>query len=250
MKEIIPQWRAQCLSHEGIIVGTDLTQEWLLPWWWSHYHSFNSYPVAFVNFGMSEEAKHWCCQHGELISLPHVELLVAEREEIEPHLVQQMEEACGNNFWSSRNAWFKKPLACLHSPFAKSIWIDLDCQVRGSLSPLFASEEPFALAEEESDLPPCYNAGVIVFKHGINWIEEWAKRCLLQHQQFRGDQDVLNAIIKEHELMILTLPALYNWSRLKGKHPEAVIWHWHGPQGKNEIAYQITRANLKSLGIV
>src|SRR5579862_7309437 len=132
------RWRTDFNPQKnGIIVGTDLTQEWLLPWWWKHYSAFNAYPVAFVDFGMSDPVKDWCRERGELISLFVADVFVAEREEIDPALVKQMEEACGKEFWPSRHAWFKKPLACLQSPFVKSLWIDLDCEIRGQLDPLF-----------------------------------------------------------------------------------------------------------------
>ena len=95
-----------------------------------------------------------------------------------------------------------------------------------------------------------YNAGVIAFKYGIAAIEEWAERSYLCNHQFRGDQDVLNALIHEQNLAIAELPQIYNWSRLKEKNPDAIILHWHGPQGKSAIAHQVARANLNSLKII
>lgn len=237
----------------GIVVGADITQEWLLPWWWSHYSRFNSHPVAFIDLGMSDEMKKWCQERGDLIRLPVADIFVAERETIDPTLVQEMETACGNSFWPSRSAWFKKPLACLLSPFQTSIWIDLDCQILGPLNELFLHLEPLAMVKEQFDLSSekvSYNAGVIVFKNGIPAIEDWADRSFEHNHQFRGDQDVLNALIHERNFSIAELPQIYNWSRLKEKNPEAIILHWHGPQGKSEIAHQIARDNLNSLKII
>jgi hypothetical protein len=64
------------MSQSGIIVGCDANQEWLLPWWWDHYCKHNSYPVAFVDFGMSEAALAWCQEKGQCISLPPYSYLI------------------------------------------------------------------------------------------------------------------------------------------------------------------------------
>lgn len=231
-------------KEKGIIVGSDLTQEWLLPWWWEHYSCSNTFPVAFVDFGMSFEAKEWCRKKGELIVLP--EFFVAEKEEMEKGLVEEMEHSCGKVFWSSRHAWFKKPLACLSSFFERSIWIDLDCEVRSSLAPLFKLSCPIAMALEASHHQiKDYNTGVIVFNRDLSLLHEWKERCLQENHLFRGDQDVLRAIIHEKNVPITELFPLYNWSRFKGENEEAVIMHWHGPQGKMIIAHQMMRSSLR-----
>ncbi len=243
-------WSSENLSDRGILIGADLTQEWLLPWWWDNYSCNASFPVAFADFGMSAEAKKWCEDRGRLLSLGIPAIFVAERHEIDAALVSEMEAACGNGFWPSRNAWFKKPMACLNSPFSETIWIDLDCEIRLPLNDLFLFlKEPVALAKEtfhcsDSEI---YNAGVILFKKGSQMIEEWAEQSFEQNHLFRGDQDVLNTIIKKFPSKITELPEIYNWSRLKGKNPKAIILHWHGPQGKAEISHQIACRNLKTL---
>lgn len=234
-------------DEDGVIVGADLSQEWLLPWWWGHYSRFNSHPVAFADFGMSDEMKNWCKARGTLVNLPVADIFVAERNEMNSAIVQQMEEACGTTFWNSRNAWFKKPLACLKSPFSRSIWIDLDCEIRGSIRPLFSFSKPhIAMAKEP---PPSldYNSGVIVFKHGSSFVEEWADQAFENNHLFRGDQDILNEMIRTQRITITELPSIYNWSRILEENPEAVILHWHGPHGKTTIAHQIARENLNTL---
>jgi hypothetical protein len=72
----------------------------------------------------------------------------------------------------------------------------------------------------------------------------WADQSFESNYRFRGDQDLLNTIIQEQKFKVDELPQIYNWSRLKGDHPDAVVLHWHGPQGKSEIAHQIMRKNL------
>lgn len=250
------QWISDSvIQQDGIIVGSDLTQEWLLPWWWRHYRRFNAFPVTFVDFGMSSEMKEWCKEQGELITLPlHID--VADQQKITTLLSQKWEKILGREFWKSRNAWFKKPLACLQSPYRRTIWIDLDCEIRGPLKELFdLCENPsgLAIAKELSDPfeeQVSYNSGVLIFKYGIPVIETWAHRSLEKNHLFAGDQNVLSTIIQEEELAVFELPHIYNWSRLNEENPQAIICHWHGAHGKEVIAHQIMLHNLKSLDLL
>ena len=89
------KWRSGNFKQmDGIVVGADLTQEWLLPWWWSHYSRFNSLPVAFIDFGMSDEMKKWCQERGELIPLPVADIFVAKRKRIESLVSIPMRNVC------------------------------------------------------------------------------------------------------------------------------------------------------------
>jgi hypothetical protein len=233
-----------CTAEKGIVVGSDMTQEWLLPWWWGHYTAFHAYPVAFVDFGMSIEMKKWCEERGTLIPLLVADIFVTDKHEIDPLLAKQMEDAWGKTFWSCRNAWFKKPLACLQSPFLHSIWIDLDCEIRGTIDALFdLCREHLAIAIGSSH-PVSYNSGVVAFKHGLSVIETWANQAFERNHLVPGDQDVLNAIIHEQNVRIVEIPAVYNWSRCSTPNPEARILHWHGPQGKSVISHQIMKKQL------
>lgn len=246
------RWRHASLNHsEGILVGANLSQQWILPWWWENYSRHNSYPVAFVDLGMTEEMRTWCLERGEWIRLPVSDVFVAEKDEIEPSLVSSMEKACGTDFWPSRKAWFKKPLACLQSPFQHTLWIDLDCQILASLTPLFSlSHRGIAMAREtfhSSEMPLSYNAGVILFEYKDPLIEAWAEYAVAYNHEFRGDQDALNALIAEQKRLITEIPEIYNWSRCHSLNPQAAIVHWHGPHGKTHIAHQIAKANLQSL---
>ncbi len=195
---------------------------------------------------MSDSAKQWCSQQGDLIGLALPDLHVAEKLQIDPQLVEAMETACGSKFWESRSSWFKKPLACLQSPFQNTLWIDLDCQINGSVGPIF-DFQTVAMAKEPSGV---YNAGVIAFTHGEPLIKDWAKGCHNENHRLRGDQDVLNNLIQQQQAAIVELPPIYNWSRLFEQHAGAIILHWHGPHGKTVIAHQIAKANLQSLGFI
>ena len=236
-------------SEEGIIVGSDITQEWLLSWWLDHYRRHNEYPIAFVDFGMSEEMKKWCQQQGELVRLFVADIFVTPKDKMDPSSVQLMEKSCGDKFWASRNAWFKKPLACLQSPFSKSIWIDLDCEIRGSLKPLFElCDESLCIAKDVSSVPEklVYNSGIFAFKKGLRVIEEWANAAFDRNYEFRGDQDILNVILQEQNLPVTEIPLLYNWSYCYKENSQVVVLHWHSPEGKDFISNQIGISYFKS----
>ncbi|MBP9840932.1 MAG: hypothetical protein KBC64_00725 [Simkaniaceae bacterium] len=242
----------ECLAKEGIVVGTDLSQEWLLPWWWDHYHRYNDYPVTFVDFGMSFEMKTWCQAHGTLLPLHVADIFVASKEEIGASLVPEWEHQFGKEVWSFRQAWFKKPLACLQSPYQYSIWIDLDCEIRGPLNALFSfcqGEEGFAIAKEvyQPKENNTHNSGVFVFKRGIDLIEQWANLSFEVNDVCVGDQNTLSRLLAKDPDLFAELPLIYNWSRSCEDNPEALIFHWHGPHGKKAIAYQMHCSLLKEV---
>jgi hypothetical protein len=247
------KWRTSGLRNEdGIVVGADISQEWLLPWWWKNYRKHNSNPVAFVDFGMSFEKKDWCRERGELIPLRIFDDFVTERADVEPEAIQYWEGDLGKAFWSFRSAWFKKPLACLQSPFRRSIWIDLDCEIRGSLLKLFDyADTPQGLGMVRdfgsilSDLNyTIYNSGVISFRRNHPLISDWARNCMERNCDFKGDQEVFSYLIAEKKIDISQVDQRYNWSRLQEETGEEIILHWHGIHGKNVIQSQI---NLEEL---
>jgi hypothetical protein len=239
-------WRSNNLRDEdGIIVGIDQSQEWLLPWWWDHYRKHNRHSVAFIDFGMTVGKKDWCRERGELVPLFVADIFVKEREEIEPEILAHWEASYGKQFWPCRNAWFKKPLACLQSPFKRTIWVDLDCEIRGSLQPLFDCVNPHGIALFKEKARSVYNSGVIVFKHGLSLIEGWADQSFEKNHLFRGDQELLSHLIEEKNLEVSELPEQYNWSRMHDNDANAVIVHWHGEFG-HSILRHLTSASTKT----
>src|SRR3989344_4082771 len=240
------RWRTLNLRKEdGILVGADITQEWILPWWWEHYQKHATHPVAFVDLGLSFPMKEWCRERGELICLRVVDDFVKEKEEVDPQVAKALEEDVGKQFWDCRKAWFKKPLACLQSPFRRTVWIDVDCEIRGKFQKLFdyAEKAPgIALAKDQCDSAehyPIYNSGVIVFRRDIELIVKWARRSLELNHAFRGDQEVLSKMIAEENIAISEIPLIYNWSRCQKDHTPALLLHWHGVYGKFVIRSQM-----------
>lgn len=233
----------------GILVGTDESQEWLLPWWWKNYKEENTLPVAFADFGMSKKAKRWCKNRGLLLEIE--ELRVAVKKEIDPLLVAQWEKTAAP-FWDLRGAWFKKPLAFLKTPFEKTIWLDLDCEVLGALEPLYDyvdSEVKMAICpvrdpEVMREFTP-YSSGVVVFEKNAPMIFEWAQQ---DSALFLGDQDALSKVIFEKGCLVRELPEIYNWRMCGGVRMNAVVLHWAADWGKAYIRkYGGLRKSLKSV---
>jgi hypothetical protein len=240
------------VSNRGIIIGCDQRQEWLLPWWWKHYSMYNSFPVVFTDFGMSEKAISWCKERGECIVLPSAKIL--HENEISVSGKDSWENRYGKGIWLSRSAWFKKPLSLLLSPFLTGIWIDLDCQINGELDPLFNSlisgaeiglvrephfvqtydrENGFLLPQETN-----YNSGVIVFRQNASILHQWVVEAITNNSEYPGDQQALSRAIYKHRPTLIELPFTFNWLRFLGPQPDALIYH-HSGGGKLELLKQI-----------
>lgn len=234
---------------EGILVASDRHQEWLLPWWWEHYSKHNTYPVAFVDFGMSPTALAWCQSKGMCISLSTPPL-----QEVSQTHKEQWETCAGSGIWSMRAAWFKKPYAFLQTPFPLTCWIDLDCEIRGSLSPLFTTLSlgaDLALVKEreidranriyfEMIYPDesIYNSGVVAFRKEAPILSHWLDISIRENGRFMGDQDALSRAIYLTQPPIVELSPLYNWKWALGPNPEAIIVHYLA-SAKLEILKQL-----------
>jgi hypothetical protein len=217
----------------GVLVGSDQHQEWLLEWWWSHYVQSNGWPVAFADFGMSERARAWCMERGVVISVERVAI-----REVAPQLRSVWQTRLDSDFWKQREGWFQKPLACAASPFEETCWIDLDCQVRGSLAPLWELEGLALAAESEAVqekgrqqgllLPGEveWNSGVVRFQRGDRRICEWVERARSDNHCYLGDQSILSRVVFLDSLPVTRLDPKYNWSIHLGPNPEAVIIHF------------------------
>lgn len=238
------RWARVEAKGDGVIVGADISQEWLLPWWWDHYRRTNDAPVTFVDFGMTDEKRDWCRERGLWVALPVTDIFVAEKSECDATVYGEWEKNYGKVFWESRNSWFKKPLACLLTSYRRSIWIDLDCEVRDSIEVLFPLCDHEVGLSMARDVKKGYNSGVLVFRQGIPLIETWADGSFERNRDFRGDQEVLSRIIEEQKLVFPEVPQVYNWSRLYNDHPDVKIYHLHGCTGKDVIHFQMIKKGL------
>lgn len=262
------RWGVMTAPEDGVIVGCSRHHEWMLPWWWMHFRPHNPYPVVFFNFGdMSLEARKWCAKRGELKTLMvPTEEFVATREDVPSECVENWEKHDNMNVWKARLEWFKKPFACLMSPFKRTIWIDLDCQVRKSLKPIFklckrglflCRELPQVeqIHRDGGSLEPgeiIYNTGVIPFLHGEPLIENWARECVERNRLLRGDQEVLSRWLFENGMELPILPSIYNFRVEEivnngGVDSKTVIIHWLS-SCKQVIEYQQQVLSQKGFG--
>lgn len=225
------EWKFKTpIPEDGVIVGCAQNQEWILPWWYMNYSQFNQYPITFIDFGnMSPAAKAWCQERGQLISLniPTHEFVLG-KSEIDPEFIPIWDDLVADlNIWEARLEFFKKPFACSSSPYQRTVWIDLDCQVFKSIQPIFdacenslgiaVAVEPSMIREDHIQrgllLPNEieYNSGVIPFKHGTSTIIDWAEYCLKEARYLRGDQEALSRMLYERGDRLPPLPPIYNW---------------------------------------
>jgi hypothetical protein len=244
------EWRN--VDHEtpyGIIVASDQKQEWMLPWWWKNYKQHNSFPVTFVDFGLSPSMKDWCREHGELIHLPNLEY-AASKNNTDKTKVDFWETIYeGRSWWEKRVFWHQKPLAMLQTPYRYSLWLDTDCEVLAPLQELFAKlqkNEGLLIAQETRDMQEfdlakgqllpgevLYNSGVIGYRKRALEILEWARFTHSEHGLHWSDQNLLSRMIFEKGWRVQELDPSYNWRALTdGISANAKIIHWVGESGK------------------
>lgn len=232
----------------GVITGLNKDYEWLLPWWWDHYSKHNQYPVAFFDFGMSEEGKKFCKQRGLYFEISEEELSL-HTDQIDQQNKEEFENMYGKErVWEVRSAWFKKPLAALKTPFDVTVWLDLDCEVKKSLDGLFA------LYQEGNEIYLCeeaewiqvvlrlfrqthldelnYNSGVILFKKNAQVIQDWVTTSLINNQEFAGDQEALSRSIYLNRSKVSLIPPIYNYQTFGDTGEDVHIFHYAGIEGK------------------
>jgi len=233
----------------GVVVATDQHLEWLLPWWWERYSSCNELPVTFVDFGMTKSAQIWCSQRGHLLATT---LQVDAIQKCNKAVLASWQEIYGSSYRTARNAWFKKPLACLMSPFDESVWLDLDCEVLSSIVPIFdflSDGAQLAIALDRvapipegfaphicADSVRIMNGGVIVFPRGSALIQQWAELAQQEAHLYWGDDYILSTVIQNSSEFVRVLPPIYNWRLADGVPFYAKIIHWCGEWGKACIA--------------
>jgi hypothetical protein len=190
---------------------------------------------------MSKKMQMWCRKRGDLVRIEGT----AIQETVSPQLLAQGLGIYGEALWGHRSQWFKKPFACVQSPYRVGLWLDVDCEVLGPLEPLIASfqlDKQLALAREVGSLhlPKlhpriCYNGGVILFAHGAPLVEQWVASVPELNAEFMGDDLLLSHLIYKTSCDVQEIPALYNWRLHQGINFEAQIFHWMGPKGKDYV---------------
>src|SRR3990167_1119904 len=250
--------------EKGIIVAATHHIEWMLPWWWYNYQAHNNLPVVFFDLGLSQKAKDFCSSKGLVLPLEISDSLVFGKEQVSPATAHLWEKIMGSGIWDIRLKWFKKPYAFLASPFDQTLWLDLDCEVRASLTPLFAfAENPLGLSMTREPEPlqqgfrslgilhqneVLYNSGVVPFCKNTPILSLWVKEVETNNHAYIGDQEALSRLLFLQKSSFPEIPSLYNLDRGLGPNSEAFVFHWHGQQGKALIKEQMQA--LSSLGFL
>ncbi|HRQ87545.1 MAG TPA: hypothetical protein PLA50_02035, partial [Bacteroidia bacterium] len=186
-----PLGEVEAPDDSGLVVMSDGESEWLLPWFASRFQRHHpTLPVCLFDLGMSDGALRWAGQQGWEIR------------------ARTWDDAFGT-------AWFHKPLAIEASPFTNLLFLDLDCEVRGALNDALQwCQDGLVLGQ---DLHPpnaygklfrrdhFYNSGLIAVRRDHPVIALWRDAVRELHQVMRGDQEILNLTIQEHEIPVLVL---------------------------------------------
>lgn len=216
----------------GVVVAADQGAEWLLPWWWERYCRHHREQVAFVDFGMSEEAKLWCKERGLLIPFTGPTDFVAAKEQVGKKEQKQWEARYGVKVWRARSSWFKKPFAMLQSPFEKSVWMDLDCEVVKPIDAIFEGIDEGVLGAVRVEKRGHYNSGVIVYDKKSLLLKAWAEACLHKHRSSIGDETLLSQLIRKNQYPFKEISREFNWMMGWGYHSDLKIAHWAASWGK------------------
>jgi len=213
-------------GERGILTGADRRTEWQLAWWLRNVRRFaGDLSVAVADFGLTERTRRRLAATGcVLVDCRDTELA----------------------------GWLNKPIALVRSPWRRTLWLDTDAELRASLpADLWDSPgELVAAADGHNDMDgvaDAVNTGVLLSTHGNRIVQAWARLILSDPRRWRGDQEALNRGLGD-ELFggIDRLDKRLNWLRLDGPAPaDAIIVHWTGPAGKQEIRRQLVRDPAK-----
>ena len=221
------------MDQEGIVVACDQNQEWLLSWWWEHYSRHNSYPVLFVDIGMSEKGRAWCSERGACVPLD-VEGFC--EKPISPENARAWENQI-TSILSFRSTLLKKPFAFRQSPFALSLWLDLDCQIKGPLDPLFyLLHFGVDFSVRKVEIPTLtFSSGVVAFRKDSRVLASWLEEIVERNDRHIHDEAALTQLLMKDGVSFMELPSIYNWNPLHGNNPQAVILHLQGGFLKGEL---------------
>lgn len=206
------------LYNECFLTGADEKQEWMITWFFDNYRQYNSSPVVFADFGLSESGKELAQMRAD-----HYIDLTSHKEK----------------------GWFLKPKALMESPSKKTVWIDLDCEVIGNIDTVFNELELEKLAmvvdhpwkKRRGEL--WHNSGFVGINGKPAILSSWISN--IQSSPHVGDQEVLHAMLSPITKIqyIKDLPHKYNVLRIdvldNNVPKDAKVFHWTGAKGKDEI---------------
>ncbi len=232
----------------GVVVAADQGAEWLLPWWWDCYSKHHKQPVAFIDFGMKSAAKLWCKERGILIPFAGQRDFVKSKEKISLKNQQKWEAIYGPKVWQARCSWFKKPLAMLQTPFQKSVWMDLDCEVCQPIDGIFDGVQDGMLGAVRVEKKAHYNSGVIVYDKESTLLKAWIEACLKKSATCIGDETLLSQLICTKRYPFKEISPQFNWMMGWGYHADLKIAHWAASWGK--LCIETMGGIQKSLDVI
>ena len=205
---------------EAFLTGCNASHEWMLPWFFKNFKKHCKKPLIFSDFGLSELG------------------LKIVRENV--HAVMSLGDV-------EEKGWFRKPLSMWKSPSKKTVWIDLDCEVKDNIDGIFDLLQPNKLSMVE-DKPwtkrrghVWHNSGVVGFIDKPIILSLWCGAVRKDHKEGEGDQEILDKILSPITKItyINDLPNEYNVMRLQteldGYKDKIRIMHWTGKKGKDKI---------------
>ncbi|HEY4255402.1 MAG TPA: hypothetical protein VGM34_03540 [Chlamydiales bacterium] len=232
----------------GVLVGCDQQQEWLLDGWYAHFRKHNpSLLIAFGDLGMSEEGRQWCEERGVVIAASQIPFPpdATLQEKGWPYAGERWLEE-GLFSLPERAVLFRKPLLMKQSPFERTVYLDLDCQVLMDLSSLFSLRlgptkmalragcfyEMKSMTTSQKMWVQSYNSGVVVFEKNSRLLDFWIFLLDREIESFSNDDRLLSFAIHGYEMPVTRLARKYNWLYHWGVNPKAAICHWIGEAGK------------------
>ena len=156
------------------MTGCDKSQESYLKPWFENYSRHNNYPVTFCDFGMSEDGRNFCTKHGTLLKAT------------------------------------SKAFALPKSPYENTIWTDINCQVKQTISPLFEMalvKDGFAISYSKQNIP---QSSVIAFKRNSTVVLNWQACCIKNKNA--TDESTLDLLLKENAFQITQFSEKYHWT--------------------------------------
>ena len=203
---------------KAFMIGSDDKTEWMIPWFVENYKKHNNISLTVVDFGMSDSMLQWLEQNVDSMGEMRIDT-------------------------NGGPKWFLKPLAMMNSPYTKTCWIDVDCEVLGDISGIFDLIVPqklnMVVDRPWSKNGIMYNSGVVGFQGRPEILQKWHQQIMARPA--RGDQETLYGMLDPlAQLMYINeIPHKYNVLRLdyeNGTVPKDVLVnHWTGNKGKEII---------------
>ena len=224
----------------------------MIPWWFYSIRRFSSLPLHIIDIDLPDQRRDWCDKYGIGRTLFSLNKSPPQKQQIDETLGNLWESTYLGNVWQNREVWFAKPEALQKTPFKKTLFLDLDCEVKGPIDSLLELSSSFAICknpdfvQEEALLNQAikpgesiYNSGVILYEKGHDLIDKWAKISYETANQHMGDEDTLSLILNSTSTSFSLIPESFNCRPTSPNVEKAHIVHHVGIEGKRNIMAQI-----------